>query len=228
MYTIDIGNTSIATSSKSGLMSASDKRKLDGIPEGAQAYEPATNDQDGLLSKEDKEKLDGIEVGAQVNSITGIKGDNESVYRRGRVNLTAENIGAASKNHNHEIATPDTDGFMSKETFVMFQSMSTKIQELTTQVQILQEKLDNYNPGGGTDPDNPDDPNNPIPVAENILIQSDESGYYADATAEYTTGYGVYYDEGGCYLNSEDDINNPTGDTISSDSTGYYYTAEAV
>lgn len=54
----------------------------------------ATLSADGLESKEDKAKLDGIETGAQVNTITGIKGDAESSYRTGQVNLTASNIGA--------------------------------------------------------------------------------------------------------------------------------------
>lgn len=50
------------------------------------------------LSTEDfttelKDKLDGIEPGAQVNTITGVKGDTESEYRVGNVNITKENIG---------------------------------------------------------------------------------------------------------------------------------------
>ena len=50
------------------------------------------------LSTEDfttelRDKLDGIENGAQVNTITGVKGDAESEYRVGNVNVTKENIG---------------------------------------------------------------------------------------------------------------------------------------
>lgn len=54
----------------------------------------------GLMSSSDKTKLDGIATGAQVNSITGVKGNAESSYRTGNVNLTPENIGAhqAGKN----------------------------------------------------------------------------------------------------------------------------------
>jgi len=40
-----------------------------------------------------KNKLDGIASGAQVNTITGVKGDNESSYRTGNVNITKTNIG---------------------------------------------------------------------------------------------------------------------------------------
>lgn len=54
----------------------------------------ATQSADGLMSSTDKTKLDGIASGAQVNSITGVKGDAESSFRTGNVNLTAANVGA--------------------------------------------------------------------------------------------------------------------------------------
>lgn len=41
----------------------------------------------------DKNKLAGIEAGAQVNTITGVKGNSESTYRTGNVNITKANIG---------------------------------------------------------------------------------------------------------------------------------------
>lgn len=50
----------------------------------------STND----FTNEYKSKLDGIESGAQKNTVTGIKGNSESAYRTGNVNLTAANIGA--------------------------------------------------------------------------------------------------------------------------------------
>lgn len=48
------------------------------------------------MSAADKVKLNGIATGAQVNSITGIKGNAESSYRTGNVNLTPANIGAVA------------------------------------------------------------------------------------------------------------------------------------
>ena len=57
----------------------------------------ATQSADGLMSSTDKAKLDGIASGAQVNSITGVKGNAESTYRTGNVNLTPDNLGAVSK-----------------------------------------------------------------------------------------------------------------------------------
>lgn len=54
----------------------------------------ATQSSDGLMSANDKAKLDGIAAGAQPNVITGVKGNAESSYRQGNVNLTPANIGA--------------------------------------------------------------------------------------------------------------------------------------
>lgn len=41
----------------------------------------------------EKNKLAGIEAGAQVNTITGVKGNSETTYRTGNVNITKANIG---------------------------------------------------------------------------------------------------------------------------------------
>ena len=51
---------STATSSANGLMSSSDKKKLDGIV----TYSTATSSANGLMSSSDKKKLDGIAAGA--------------------------------------------------------------------------------------------------------------------------------------------------------------------
>lgn len=55
----------------------------------------STND----FTTELKNKLNGIEVGAQVNTVTGIKGNAESAYRKGDVNLTPANIGAVASSN---------------------------------------------------------------------------------------------------------------------------------
>lgn len=69
----------------------------------------ATTDADGLFSHYDKSKLDGIESGAQVNTITGIKGDNESVYRTGEVNITKDNIGLGNVDNTSDLEKPISD-----------------------------------------------------------------------------------------------------------------------
>ena len=52
---------SVATQSANGLMSAADKRKLDGLSgDYASAIGLATSSKDGLMSKTDKAKLDAI------------------------------------------------------------------------------------------------------------------------------------------------------------------------
>lgn len=56
-------------------------------------YSVASVIKNGLMSASDKEKLDTIEKGAQANTITGVKGNSESLYRTGNVNITKANIG---------------------------------------------------------------------------------------------------------------------------------------
>lgn len=73
-------------------------------------YGAATASANGLMSSGDKSKLDGIAAGAQVNSITGVKGNSETAYRTGQVNLTAANIGAAASGHTHNYAGSSSAG----------------------------------------------------------------------------------------------------------------------
>ena len=73
-------------------------------------YSAATTSAAGLMSAADKSKLNGIATGAQVNSITGVKGNAESSYRTGNVNLTPANIGAAASSHTHNYAGSSSAG----------------------------------------------------------------------------------------------------------------------
>ena len=59
-------------------------------------YNIASSSSNGLMSADDKKKLDSIASGAQVNSITGVKGDSETTYRTGNVNITKANIGLSN------------------------------------------------------------------------------------------------------------------------------------
>lgn len=63
----------------------------------------------GLMSAAMFNKLEGIASGAQVNAITGVKGNAESSYRTGNVNLTPANIGAATT----DLVTTSANGLMS-------------------------------------------------------------------------------------------------------------------
>lgn len=47
-----------------------------------------------FMTDAERNKLSGIAAGAQVNTVTGVKGSNESAYRTGNISLTATNVGA--------------------------------------------------------------------------------------------------------------------------------------
>ena len=66
----------------------------------------ATTSISGLMSTSDKIKLDSIESGAQVNTITGIKGNSESSYRTGKVNITKANIGLGNVDNTSDTNKP--------------------------------------------------------------------------------------------------------------------------
>lgn len=63
------------------------------VPDTNTTYSAATTSKDGLMSASDKTKIDGIEAGAQKNTVTGVKGSSESSYRTGNINITKANIG---------------------------------------------------------------------------------------------------------------------------------------
>ena len=56
-------------------------------------YGLVTSTSNGLMSATDFKKLQGIEEGAQKNTVTGVKGSNETLYRTGQINITKDNIG---------------------------------------------------------------------------------------------------------------------------------------
>lgn len=70
--------------------------QLDGKSNTSHTHSAATQSSSGFMSKTDKTKLDDIEEGAQVNTVTGVKGNSESSYRTGNINITKANIGLGS------------------------------------------------------------------------------------------------------------------------------------
>ena len=66
----------------------------------------STNDFTNAL----KTKLDGIEAGAQVNTVTGVKGNSESTYRTGNINITKGDIGLGSVVNTGDSAVPAEGG----------------------------------------------------------------------------------------------------------------------
>ena len=69
-------------------------------------YGLASQSSNGLMSAIDKTKLDGIESGAQKNAVLGVKGNSESAYRTGNVNITKENIGLGNVDNTSDADKP--------------------------------------------------------------------------------------------------------------------------
>lgn len=60
------------------------------------ALDAHTDNADIHFTATERTKLSGIEAGAQKNAVTGIKGNSESSYRTGNVNITKANIGLSN------------------------------------------------------------------------------------------------------------------------------------
>lgn len=63
----------------------------------------------------EKNKLSGIAAGAQVNSITGVKGNTETTYRTGNVNITPANIGLGNVGNFKAVSTVSSQGLSDTE-----------------------------------------------------------------------------------------------------------------
>lgn len=60
----------------------------------------------GVMTAADKSKLNAIEAGAQVNTVTGVKGNSESSYRTGNINITPTNIGLGNVDNTSDLSKP--------------------------------------------------------------------------------------------------------------------------
>ena len=58
------------------------------------------------ITSAERSKLSGIAAGAQVNTITGVKGNDESSYRTGNVNITKANIGLGNVDNTSDVNKP--------------------------------------------------------------------------------------------------------------------------
>lgn len=108
---VELSSYALATAAAAGLMSATDKEKLDGIAAGAQVNPGnATTEAAGLMSAADKTKLEGIETGAQVNpeaATTEVAGLMSAADK-----IKLDGI-AAGAQVNPGTATQSADGLMS-------------------------------------------------------------------------------------------------------------------
>ena len=70
------------------------------------ALDAHTDNADIHFTATERTKLSGIEAGAQKNTVTGIKGNSESSYRTGNVNITKANIGLGNVDNTSDTNKP--------------------------------------------------------------------------------------------------------------------------
>lgn len=70
------------------------------------AIDEHVSDTDVHFTSTERTKLSGIAAGAQVNSVTGVKGNSESSYRTGNINITPANIGLGNVNNTSDANKP--------------------------------------------------------------------------------------------------------------------------
>lgn len=98
---IGLGNVD-NTSDANKPISTATQTALDGKVDKATGMGLSSNDfTDALLAK-----LNGIEAGAQVNTVTGVKGNSESTYRTGNINITKANIGLGNVDNTSDANKP--------------------------------------------------------------------------------------------------------------------------
>lgn len=72
----------------------------------SEALDNHTTNSDIHFTAAERTKLSGIAAGAQVNTITGVKGNSESSYRTGNVNITKANIGLGNVDNTSDANKP--------------------------------------------------------------------------------------------------------------------------
>ena len=70
------------------------------------ALDAHTDNTDIHFTATERTKLSGIEAGAQKNAVTGIKGNSESSYRTGNVNITKANVGLGNVDNTSDANKP--------------------------------------------------------------------------------------------------------------------------
>ena len=82
-------DTALSTTSTNAVENQAVTKEINKKVDKKEGYDLSKNDFTDAL----KNKLDGIEAGAQVNTVTGVKGNSETDYRTGNINITKANIG---------------------------------------------------------------------------------------------------------------------------------------
>ena len=103
-----------------------------------------------------KDKLEGIEDGAQKNTVTGVKGNFETAYRTGNIDITKENIGLGNvdnvkqwSNENHPTTLSGygiTDGVSSTD----FSNLEQRVNTNEDNIAMLDSDIEGLNTNVGT------------------------------------------------------------------------------
>lgn len=111
--TVKVGSTNIAADAKTDTLTVIAGDNITLTPNASSdsltiaatdtTYGDATADAHGLMTAAMVTKLAGIAEGAQVNTVTGVKGNSESSYRTGQINITAANIGLGNVTNNKQV-----------------------------------------------------------------------------------------------------------------------------
>lgn len=162
----------------------------------------ATASTSGFMSSTDKAKLDGIAEGAQVNSVTGVKGDIETAYRTGNVNITKSNVGLGNvPNVTTNNQTPTYTEATTLATLSSGEYLSSafgKIKKAITE--FINHKNSTSNPHSVTKSqvgldncDNTSDADKPISTATQAALNGKSPTSHRSTTTVYGKGDESYY-----------------------------------
>ena len=146
----------VASITTNGFLSATDKKKLNGVAEGANKYVHPTEHpasmitQDGthrFVSDTEKSKWNGKADGAHTHVATDIATDLQHQFVTNTEKATWNS--KANGNHTHSNATDSADGFMSKEDKKNLDALPGKYVQLTNLTQLTEQNLtlETLNPG---------------------------------------------------------------------------------
>lgn len=94
---------------------------------------------DRNFTQEEKTKLSGIETGAQVNTVIDVKGVSNESGRTGHVIISADDVGAAYKNHGHNASDiPMTDYEIKEGTISYSDNVLSAIGKLENKINTKQ------------------------------------------------------------------------------------------
>ena len=150
----------------------------------------ATASTSGFMSSADKSKLDGIAEGAQVNSVTGVKGDSETAYRTGNINITKSNVGLGNvPNVTTNSQTPTYSVASSLSALSSGETLSTAFGKIAKAItEFINHKNNKSNPHSVTksqvglgNVDNTSDANKPISTAAQNALNGKLDGSWSDA-----------------------------------------------